>query len=160
MKLEGMGMEITLPENWEARIFQLETLEAAEHGGIDLPVLHAANFALPEERGDYGSGAVELMTNDNVFIALLEFEPALAATALYAPVGMPRELDPDDFRTNGMQRWIPGQSAYQAFFNEGGRAFCLYIVLGSYLRRPALAAEAERILRRIRLTDSQPPGIA
>lgn len=160
MKLDGMGMEITLPDTWEARIYQLETEEAATSGGADLPVLHAANFALPEDRGDYGSGAVELMTNDNIFVSLLEFEPALAETELYAPRGMPRDLDPDDFRTNGMQRWIPGQAAYQAFFNEGGRAFCLYIVIGSYLRRAVLAEEAERIVRAIRLTSGQPPGIA
>ena len=156
-----MGMEVTLPEEWEARIYQLETEEALSGGGADLPVLHAANFPLPEERGDYGSGAVELMTNDNIFIALLEFEPALAETALYAPRGMPRSLDPDEFRTNGMQRWIPGQAAFQAFFNEDGRAFCLYIVLGSYLRREVLAAQAERLVRSIRITSSSlPPGIA
>ena len=71
-----------------------------------------------------------------------------------------RRLDPDDFRTNGMQRWIPGQAAYQAFFNEGGRAFCLYIVLGSYLRRADLAVEAERVLAAIRLSSSIPPGVA
>lgn len=160
MKLEGMGMEVTLPETWEARIYQLETEEAATSGAADLPVLHAANFAMPEQRGDYGSGAVELMGSENVFIALLEFEPALAATALYAPVGMPRTIDPEDFRTNGMQRWIPGQAAYQAFFNEQGRAFCLYIVIGSYLRRKELAAHAERIVRSIRLSALRPPGIA
>jgi len=154
-----MGMEVALPEGWEARIYRLETLEAATSGGSDQPVLHAANFPLPEERGDYGSGAVETMTSENVFVALLEFEPELASTALYAPHGMPRSLNPDDFRNNGMQRWIPGQAAYQAFFNEDGRAFCLYIVIGSYRQRQALAKEAERLVRSIRIGRPADPGI-
>ena len=154
-----MGMEVALPAGWEARIYRLETLEAATSGGSDQPVLHAANFPLPEERGDYGSGAVETMTSENVFVALLEFEPELATTALYAPRGMPRTLDPDDFRNNGMQRWIPGQAAYQAFFNEDGRAFCLYIVIGSHRNRRALAAEAERLVRAIRIGRPLPPGV-
>ena len=154
-----MGMEVALPDGWEARIYRLQTIEAATGGGSDQPVLHAANFPLPEARGDYGSGAVETMTSDNVFVALLEFEPELATTALYAPVGMPRALDPADFRNNGMQRWIPGQAAYQAFFNEDGRAFCLYIVIGSYRRRHALAAEAEKLIRTIRIGSSTLPGI-
>jgi len=160
MKLESHDLEITLPEGWEARIFKLETLEAATSGGSDQPVLHAANFALPEDRGDYGSGAVELMGSKDIFVALLEFEPALARTALYAPVGMPRSLDPEAFRTNGMQRWIPGQAAYQAFFNQQERAFCLYIVIGSYLRRKDLALEAEALLRRIRIGSLYPPGVS
>ena len=152
-------MEVTLPGGWEARIFQLQTDEAAQSGGSDQPVLHAANFPLPEERGDYGSGAVEMMTKENVFVALLEFDSSLATSALYAPRGIPRTLDADDFRTNGLQRWMPGQAAYQAFFNEAGRAFCLYIVIGSYLRRRELAAAAEQIVRRIRIGSSLQPGI-
>lgn len=154
-----MGLEVALPDGWEARIYRLETLEAATSGGSDQPVLHAANFPLPEERGDYGSGAVETMTSENVFVALLEFEPELASTALYAPHGMPRSLDPEDFRNNGMQRWIPGQAAYQAFFNEDGRAFCLYIVIGSYRQRRVLAAEAEKLIRTIQIGYSAHPGI-
>lgn len=160
MKLEGHDLEVTLPDGWEARIYQLDTFEAATSGGTDRPVIHAANFTLPEERGDYGSGAVELMESDNVFIALLDFGPALASEALYAREGMPRSLDPEEFRTNGMQRWIPGQAAYQSFFNEQGRAFCLYIVIGSYLRRQKLAVEAEKLLMRIRIGSPLPPGIA
>ncbi len=155
-----MGIEVTLPAGWEARIYQLETLEASTSGGFDLPVLHAATFPLPEARGDYGSGAVELMGKEDVFVALLEFDPELTATALYEPRGIPRSLDPDDFRTNGMQRWIPGQAAFQAFFNEADRAFCLYIVIGSYLRRLDLVPEAEKLVRRIRLASPLPPGIA
>ena len=35
-------------------------------------VLHAASFALPAERGDYGSGAVEVMGGSDVLVCLLE----------------------------------------------------------------------------------------
>ncbi len=72
---------------------------------------------------------------------------------------MPRSLDPNEFRANGMQRWIRGQSAYQAFFNEAGRAFCLYIVIGNHTRRQELARQAERLVRSIRLTSTRPHGM-
>lgn len=160
MKLESHNLEVLVPEGWEARIYQLDTIEAATSGGADLPVVHAANFALPEDRGDYGSGAVEIMGSSDVFVSLLEFEAALATEPLYARTNMPRFLDPDDFRSNGMQRWVQGQAAYQAFFNEQGRAFCLYIVIGSHLRRAALAKEAEKLLLHIRIVNPLPPGIS
>ena len=38
------------------------------------------------------------------------------------------------FDRNSLQRAVPGQSGLQQFFTHRGRAFCLYVVLGSLLK--------------------------
>jgi hypothetical protein len=45
-----------------------------------------------------------------------------------------------------LQRLIPGQSGVQRFFSERGRAFCLYVVIGSHSSRRALVEEVNRLL--------------
>jgi hypothetical protein len=117
-------------------------------GELSHPVLHLANFALPASRGDYGTGAVERMGADNVFIALLEFGPDCLGTALYSPTGLPR-LTPGQFNPNGMQRRVAGQAGCQHFFTEGNRPFCLYVVIGSHRHAVALARQANDVLERI-----------
>ncbi len=42
------------------------------------------------ERGDYGSGAVEVMGGSDILICLLEHESAAAGDALFARDGLPR----------------------------------------------------------------------
>ena len=44
----------------------------------------------PPQRGDYGSGAVEVMGGSDILICLLEHEPAAAGDALFARDGFPR----------------------------------------------------------------------
>ena len=72
---------------------------------------------------------------------------------------MPRRLRQAEFGRNRLQRAIPGQSGYQKFFNEGGRAFCLYIVLGDHDRRDELLPVAEALLAGIRLSSRWPQDI-
>lgn len=110
------------------------------------PIAHFANFALPPDVADYGSGAVELMTAKNLFIVLLEFGPESVGKALFARQGLPRRLLPDVFTPNQLQRTIRGQGGYQTFFTEAGRPFCLFIALGSYANRSALVREANAVL--------------
>lgn len=153
MRIEGHGFDLVVPAGWEA---QITTQEPVEDDASYPPVLHAANFPLPFTRGDYGSGAVEIMTDQHVFVALLEFDPSHASTALYALKGLPRRIDAREFGRNRLQRAIPGQSGYQKFFNEGGRAFCLYIVIGDHDRREELASVAENLLAGIRLEPLYP----
>jgi hypothetical protein len=112
---------------------------------VTYPVLHAGNFALPAERGDFGSGAVERMGTGHVFVVLFEYGPQAASTPLFARRGRPRPT-PADFRPNQLQRIIRGQTGAQYFYHEAGRAFCLYVVLGSAVRRAPLTAEAGRLL--------------
>ena len=76
----------------------------------------------------------------------------MAGTALFARVGVPR-VSAADFAPNNMQRPIPGQSGAQYFFNHGGRAFCLYVVLGSHARRNELVVEVNAVLSTLVLKD-------
>jgi len=156
MRIEGLGFDVVVPTGWDVQISNITT---GEEDGEYHPVVHAGNFPLPNNRGDFGSGAVEIMTSGNVFISLLEYAPAEASSALFAWKGMPRRLDVSEFGTNRLQRTIPGQSGYQKFFNEGGRAFCLYIVLGDHERRHELLPIAEQLLAGVVVTPLWPGNV-
>jgi hypothetical protein len=108
-------------------------------------VLHAGNFALPERRGDFGSGAVEQMGPTNVLVVVFEYDRASARTPLFAHRGRPQPVA-SDFAPNRLQRIIRGQSGAQYFYNEVGRAFCLYVVLGSHDLRAQLVGEVRQLL--------------
>ncbi len=166
----GHGFSVTLPSTWEGRIYQrpapttafTPTNRAAAADGAaragagwlgerTRPVLHLGNFALPAERGDYGSGAVERMGTGNSFIALVEFGPECLGTALYSSVGLPR-VTPDRFDPNGLQRRIPGQAGFQAFFTEQSRPLCLYVVVGSHQNAGPLSRQVNAMLDRVKVT--------
>lgn len=142
-RLNGFGLAVDLPPGWEGRARK----RTPEPGAVTKPILHAASFTLPLERGDYGGGAVELMGDDDVFITVFEHDPAAAHSPLFARQGRPTRLPPDDFQPNALQRVLPGQSGLQVFFTENDRAFCLYVVLGSHARRYVLAPRAEAIVQ-------------
>jgi hypothetical protein len=158
-RLAGHGLAVALPARWEGRLYRRTvgqpstTLRAHPTatgwpGELSHPVLHLANFALPASRGDYGTGAVERMGQDNLFVALLEFGPDCLGTALYSPRGLPR-LTPGQFNPNGMQRRVAGQAGFQHFFTEGNRPFCLYVVIGSHRQAVRLTSQANEVLERI-----------
>jgi len=141
--LDQSGITIDLPAGWEGRIYRRpeEPAVGAVAGSAATgpaertnTVVHVANFPLAPEVADYGGGAVEVMTNRDLLVVLCEFGPSSVGQALFAAQGVPR-LTPDDFGTHSMQRVIEGQGGAQKFFTEAGRAFCLYVVLGSYARR-------------------------
>ena len=113
--------------------------------------LHAADFALPNVRGDYGSGAVEIMAPDKVFLSLIEFDSAEAKTPLFDRP-RPTRITAGEFGPNQLQRGIPGQAGAQFFFVERGRAFCLYVVIGSYDDRAALVAKANQIFAQMEVS--------
>lgn len=140
------GLSVTLPDRWEGRLYLRDALAA---GGESIsPVLHLANFALPPGRGDFGSGAVDLMAARHVFVALLEYDPAEADSTLFAARGMARPTL-RDFAPNALQRALPGQLGSQTFFTERRRAFCLYVVLGSRQHAPSLISELHAVLGNI-----------
>lgn len=145
MRVAAHGLSVDTPGGWDARIYRREV---SEHGEDPYPVMHAANFALPSLRGDYGSGAVDRMSRNDVLVVLLEFDGPSAHTALFANRGLPRPR-PDDFHPTQLQRVLPGQSGAQWFFNTSGRAFCLYVVLGSHHRRARLVADVHELLDRL-----------
>jgi hypothetical protein len=133
MKISGHGVEADLPAGWEGSIRterEDQLGAAAVAGARAFPVTHLATFALPADRGDFGSGAVDAMRPDDDFVALLEYGEEEAHSPLFSPQGLPRRLDPRRFSARSLQRGLPGQAGWQLFFTTGGRAFCLYVVLG------------------------------
>jgi hypothetical protein len=113
-------------------------------GGRLFPVTHAGNFALPPDRGDFGSGAVDVMGESGVLMALVEYGDECVGSALFDhPRPVPRVAE---FAPDTLQRRIVGQLGYQRFFTEAGRAFCLYVVVGSIRFAPALLTDARRVL--------------
>jgi hypothetical protein len=139
------GLRVRLPDRWEARLYRRDALAGAPDDESNNPVLHLANFALPPGRGDFGSGAVEVMGPAHAFVSLLEFDAEEVGTPLFAGAGRPH-LTPADFAPNALQRRLPGQLGCQKFFTENGRPFCLYVVLGSRTHATGLVAEVERVL--------------
>ena len=163
MRLRSGGIDVDLPAGWEARIYRTAVSgDLAKRGdGTARPnpaILHAATFALPEGRGDYGSGAVELMGPGDVFVSVLDMGPEAAGTPLFALEGLPRTLEPERFGPDTLQRALPGQAGTQVFFSSGGRAFVLYVVLGSSARRVELAARATALLAGLRLEPADAAG--
>ena len=154
MELRAHGLVAAMPTGWEGAITQErgpDGLALAEAGGVLRPVAHLATFALPGDRGDFGSGAVDLMHTDDVFVALLEYGPDAVDTALFARRGMPRRLDPRRFSSASLQRGLPGQAGLQEFFTEAGRAFCLYVVIGDANDAHLQARKIEQVLAGIRI---------
>lgn len=146
MNLSAHGITVAVPRGWDARIFRREeSVVAAPHAlddpvpqsGITTPVLHLANFALPDNRGDYGSGAVDRMRADHVFLAMVEFGPESVGTPLFAASGMPR-LRTAEISPSSMQRPMAPLAGAQRFFTVAGRPFCCYAVVGSATRRSSL----------------------
>jgi hypothetical protein len=161
MRISAHGLALEVPTGWEGRI-RRATLPV-EAAGTDSPqfranaILHAADFPLPDERGDFGSGAVETMRSNHAFLALVEYGSASAGTALFASGRMPRELGTDDFSSRQLQRTLRGQGGLQRFFVEEGRAFCLYVVLGSMADRSRVVPRVNAVLSAISISAAVPP---
>jgi hypothetical protein len=147
MRLAKDGLGVDLPPGWEARAKRQPVERGRQRGNL---LLHLCTRAMPVDRGDFGSGAVDLLGPDDVFVSLFEYDPDQAGAELFREQGLPR-VRPSDFSDRAMQRVLPGQSGAQYFFSTGGRAFCLYVVLGSHARRAATAAKADRLVRGIDL---------
>lgn len=137
MNISGYGISLSLPTAWEGRIYQ-------RPGGY--PIVHVGSFALPGDDGDFGSGAVMAMGSEDAFAALLEYDPALAGTGIFAPPGLPLPIRAVDTDPNTLQRLIRGRTAVQRFFTQSGRAFCLYVVFPSNSRLRQMITEANHIL--------------
>ncbi len=159
--LAAHGVEVDLPSGWDGRIARRHTAPveartaAAAAGGTATPppaIAQVATFSLPREVGDFGSGAVELMRRDDLFVSLVEFDRDSLGTALFARTGLPTRLRPNDFDPQALQRTLSGQAGTQAFFTAAGRPFCLYVVLGSYLRRVGTVPIVNGVLQGVRIT--------
>lgn len=150
-RLNTDGIRVDIPEGWEGSIDRGGFLQlASDAKGPN--VAHLASFPLPPTRGSFGSGATELMNTQDIFIALFEYGSESVGTPLFAHEGMPRSLEPSDFSRDALQRALPGQSGVQRFFTEAGRAFCLYVVLGSHIDRADLVPIVNEVLASVVIT--------
>ena len=105
-----------------------------------------ARGALPAERGDFGGGVVEVLGPRGRVrrpgrVRLRRGRSRACSSRRACPGCAPSQFGPDR-----LQRVVPGRSAAQHFFTEGGRAFCLFVVLGSHARRMALVPRAARLV--------------
>jgi hypothetical protein len=142
LKISAHGIQADLPAGWDGRI-------SRRRGGQ--AVLQAATFRLPVDDGDFATTATSTMPADGVVVVLVEYDRALAGSGLFAAPGPPRVLTAADFSPSTMLRRIPGQAGVQRFFSNGGRAFCMYAVIGSRADAQALAARATSLLGALNL---------
>jgi len=147
------GIEVDVPRGWDGEIYRRSSgIGTLSESPVKVkPVVHLANFPLAQNRGDFGSGAVEVMIADNLLIVLFEYGSESIGTALFASSGIPT-VSADDFAPHTMQRPLRGQSGAQFFFTEVGRAFCLYVALGSHARRHQLVPEVNLVLSTLSLS--------
>jgi hypothetical protein len=150
-RLSGSGISVDLPADWEGSIDGGGFPQLAD-GARKPTVLHAGSFPLPPGRGSFGSGATDLMNTDDIFIVLFEYGPDSVGTPLFQAQGMPRALSSSDFDREALQHALPGQSGLQRFFTEAGRAFCLYVVIGSHIDRSDLVPRVNQVLETIAIT--------
>jgi hypothetical protein len=154
--IRAHGIVARLPNGFEGRIFvRPPTL------GTSNPVAQFATFPLPDDIGDFGSGAVNLMGAEDVFATLFEFGPESLGTALFSQQGRPTAFTSADFSPVRLRRGLPGQSGTQWFFTEAGRPFSFYAVLGSHLRRELLVPGVNALISSLVIspstTTTQPP---
>lgn len=117
--------------------------------------LHAADFALPLNDGEFGDRSTALMHSASAFLALTEYRPGAGlepGQGLFSPRRIPRRLDPTSFANAGLAHPRPGQVGLQQFFTGAGRPFCLYVVLaGSRVDRRQRLAVVDRLLGSLRI---------
>ncbi len=162
MRIEAHGIRAELPSGWEGRISRRQPgtttgrrgpASTGEVLGEDTgPILHMGNFALPEVRGDFGSGAVDLMGNGHLLVVLVEYGSDSVGTALFPAVTSVPRLTGRMFSSQGLQRVQKGQAGAQRFFTLNGRAFCLYAVVGDQREVGTMATTANGVTRTIQVT--------
>jgi hypothetical protein len=150
--IQAHGITARLPSGFEGRIF----IRPIVGQGASYPVAHFSTFALPDDVGDFGSGAVNLMGPSDVFATLFEYGPESVGTVLFARSGRPMSLTPADFRRTMLRRALGGQVGTQWFFTEAGRPFSFYAVLGSQALGPTLVPLVNQLLASLTLSPATP----
>lgn len=171
MRTSGFGISVDVPTGWTSSITRrpvdapedasadpllraapapealgTRPLTPLEPGERTLPVVHVCSRPIPTGVGDFGSGLLEVLGVDDVFVALVEYGSDLAGEGLFSRQGWPR-LAPSQFSPSRMFRAMPGRSASQHFFTAQERAFCLFTVVGSHSRRMATVPRAAQVVR-------------
>ncbi len=144
--LEAHGLRIELPRGWSGRSFKRPA------GGA---TLHAGDFQLPFDDGEFGDRSTEVMPAGASFLALTEYQPGAGlepGQGLFASHRIPTVLDPTAFSPRGLAHPRPGQAGTQHFFTAAGRPFCLYVVVsGPRAERRRQLAVLGHVLRSVRI---------
>jgi hypothetical protein len=145
--LDAHGIRIELPRGWSGRVFSRSPHTAT---------LHAGDFQLPLDDGEFGDATTAEMPGVATFVALTEYRPGSGlkpGTGLFAPDRIRLPLDPARFAANRLAHPRPGQVGAQQFFTKRGRPFCLYVVLAGprTVRRRQLLG-ADQVLRTLRIS--------
>lgn len=151
--IRAHGIAAQLPTRFEGRIFVRPASV-----GVGYPVGQFATFPIPDDVGDFGSGAVSLMGPHDVFATLFEYGPESLGTALFGSQGLPSAFAPDDFSPVRLRRGIPGQSGTQRFFTEAGRPFSFYAVLGSHVMRESLVPNVNQLISSLFISPAPSPA--
>jgi hypothetical protein len=144
MRFEGRRITVDLPNGWEGQLD--EGLQTLSDGAVRPTVAHLANFPLPPGRGDFAGGAVQVMQPGDALIVLFEYGPDSVGTALFESQGVPRTVRSADFDREVLHVPAPGMSGLQRFFTANGRAFCLYVVVGSHIDRADVVGQINEVL--------------
>ena len=139
--LAAHGLALGVPAGWEGRIQRRVSVGAERTRAV----VHLANFALPEQRDDFGGGVTPGMRSSDVFVVLFEYGPESLGAPLFGSQGVPR-VGAAMFGSKRLQRTLPGQVGCQRFFTAGGRPFCLYVVAGSRAYLPRIVSEVNAVL--------------
>jgi hypothetical protein len=142
MRVAAHGLAIDVPPGWEVRI---QRRKIATFGEQAEPIVHLANFPLPEQRGDFGAGVVERMRDRDVFVVLFEYGAESVGQPLFRRQGFPR-LTTRHFSPRRLQRTLPGQAGAQFFFTANGRAFCLYVVVAEAANTAYAVHDVNRVV--------------
>jgi hypothetical protein len=146
--LSAEGITVELPTGWEGVIGSSTDLA---DGSVRNVIAHFASFPLPARRGDFGGGAVDMMTSSDAFVVLFDYGREAAGTALFGAEGVP-EIASGHFDRSTVQRPMPLQSGVQRFFTTAGRAFCLYVVVGSHVDRADVLPAVNELIASLRIT--------
>jgi hypothetical protein len=149
------GIVVPVPPGWEARgVVPAATAARLGDGSVAYPYVHLANVALPPVRAPYGAGVVEHLGPEGVLLALLEFAPGSARSALFTSHDAPRRLRPTEFSGAQLQRTLRGQLGLQRFFQLGGRALCCYVVMGGPPALRHALGDVNRVLAGLRVREA------
>jgi hypothetical protein len=117
--------------------------------------LHAGDFQLPLDDGEFGDRSTGAMPAGASFLALTEYRPGAGlepGRGLFASRRLPTTLDPTAFSPRGLAHPRAGQAGAQHFFTTAGRAFCLYVVVsGPRSERRRQLAGLGHVLRSLRV---------
>jgi len=145
--LEAHGLRIELPRGWSGRVFK------RPEGGA---TLHAGDFELPLDDGEFGDQSTAAMPTGATFLALAEYRPGAGlepGKGLFSSRRVPTALDPTSFSARGMAHPRPGQLGRQEFFTTAHRPFCLYVVVsGGRSERRRQLATLGVVLRSLRIS--------